>query len=382
MSQKSKNKIASSPEKSPSSAGERSEGMLNYLLNFDKQGPTIANEENNDVNYRKNIKVHIYQAREDKIRLPQNYGSDEDDFFNNYEEENIKKEDVYSPAIYLTTLEEIPTPEEPMKEIPRNKNHSQNPENPGYNTEENEKYWTEKENYYCNTVNEWLEDEKTLIFKEPGKANRAKFTKKQLKLPYWKLHHEQTQAAQIPTVYEKDINPTSCKNLNEFVSWRTRDRSYAETEKFWASIGNYYYDSEVDDMNDDDDNKYETDEEETQDEYGKEPITTSNEYWQDSYEEAPNTQEMYDLERMKEFNTNDYKTVRPNIPPSDQEFCETWTIIQQIYKLENDLPQARDQALRKIKTQQQKQKENYDCYLKATPTSVLVTRYSLMMQRE
>ncbi|CAG8572421.1 3130_t:CDS:2 [Cetraspora pellucida] len=500
MLQKSKNKIASFPKKSPSSAGECSERMSNYLLNFDKQGPTstqnanypvningilrdipqdfqdaatrIANEENNDTNYYAKIsppptqngpynlqptqnrtyhprqtpngsqprdvnycnlydneaeeKVYMstqhhhqpyttnrkerlekrteanwderlcsrviqepsqeaqptqlismkvideeqtlaqpQQAREDKIGLPQDYGSDEDNFFDNYEEEDIEEvesyhtddtlsegeelytnswEDVYSLAIYLTTLEEIPTSEEP-KEIPRNKNCSQNSENPGYNTEENEKCWTEKENYYCNTINEWLEKKKTLTSKEPGKANRAKFIKKQLKLPYWEPHHEQTQAAQvgnelekkmdnqktmidingylteltdkdeiewIPTVHEEEINPTGYKNLNEFVSWRTRDRSYIKTEKFWANIGNYYYDSEVDERNDDDEDS------------SKEPITTPNEYWQDPYEEVPNIQEMYDLEEMKELNADDYKTVRPNIPPSDQESCETW----------------------------------------------------------
>ncbi|CAG8741513.1 126_t:CDS:2, partial [Cetraspora pellucida] len=43
----------------------------------------------------KNIEVPIYQTREDKIELSQDYGSDEDDFFDNYKEENIEEVESY-----------------------------------------------------------------------------------------------------------------------------------------------------------------------------------------------------------------------------------------------------------------------------------------------
>ncbi|CAG8466977.1 10807_t:CDS:2 [Cetraspora pellucida] len=51
MSQNSKNKIASSSEKSLSLTGKHSEEMSNYLLNFNEQGPTSIQ----DISYQKNI---------------------------------------------------------------------------------------------------------------------------------------------------------------------------------------------------------------------------------------------------------------------------------------------------------------------------------------
>ncbi|CAG8773199.1 21153_t:CDS:2, partial [Racocetra persica] len=103
----------------------------NYL--YERNYPKANPDPGSTPTRRKSNKISILQTREDKLEISQEtYSSNKDDFFNTYKsEDDLEKvesyymdrgqtddkklylnpwENVYSPAIYLTAIKEISTP--------------------------------------------------------------------------------------------------------------------------------------------------------------------------------------------------------------------------------------------------------------------------------